>query len=914
MGVPRMKKLFVGCALSALAASSAYAQSTGSIDFEQKEVVITGTRQNGVEGVVIPQTSRTKGVLTSEFIQHTVPGQTINDTINMLPGVSFQNNDPFGSAGGTLSIRGFDSSRISQTFDGIPLNDTGNYAIYSNQQVDPELIEQVNVNLGTTDVDSPSAGASGSTVNIRTRNPTKDFHVRIQGTGGDFDFFRVFGVLDTGEFGPWATRAFISASNASNDAPYGHRGRIEKHQYNAKIYQPIGANGDFVSIAGHYNENRNGFFGSLPLRVDRTQSLAPTPAGQTPRVVGSDLSTNRFPTNADERDYTIAPCTVNLVARPNLADLANTCGSTFDERYNPSNTGNVRVNSRFTLADGLVLTVDPSYQYTLANGGGTVVANEGLFDVNPAGTPSRAPCATTANGATVNCQFGYISGTPYFGKDLNGDGDKLDTIRMLAPSTTQTHRYGVIAGLRYELNPDHSVRVAYTFDYGRHRQTGEVGLLNTNGTPFDVFPRDNPQVDVSGSVLQKRDRLSHAILNQLSGEYTGRFFDALTVTAGIRAPFFKRELDQRCFTTSVTGFVDCFGSKPDAAQVAAYIAANPYSVGPTGLPTGSALPGKRTYKYNKVLPELGFVYKLTQAVALHANYNKGVQVPSTDNLYNDFYYPRQSAQANPKPETTDNIDVGARYTTGKLQAEIALWYTRFENRLAQAYDPVVDRSVYTNLGRVDRYGVDGSISYQPIKPITMYAFGSYLKSKIKDNVAAGGGSTYDCSNASMGSSTDLVNCFFTKGKRESYQPVYTAGGRIEGNFGIFQIGFEGKRTGRRYVNDQNVPVAMCTTIVNGLPTSTNFTTASGNCPSTAARNQVFGAFEKGYTLFNLDARVSLEPLVHSDRTYLQFNVYNLFDKFYSGGSTTTAQLQPTAVTSVQIGAPRAVSATLVVGF
>jgi len=214
MGVPRMKKFLVGCALSALAASSAYAQSTGSIDFEQKEVVITGTRQSGVDGVVIPQTSRTKGVLTSQFIQHTVPGQSINDTINMLPGVSFQNNDPFGSAGGTLSIRGFDSSRISQTFDGIPLNDTGNYAIYSNQQVDPELIEQVNVNLGTTDVDSPSAGASGSTVNIRTRNPTKDFHVRVQGSAGDLDFFRVFGVVDTGEFGPWGTRAFLSASNA----------------------------------------------------------------------------------------------------------------------------------------------------------------------------------------------------------------------------------------------------------------------------------------------------------------------------------------------------------------------------------------------------------------------------------------------------------------------------------------------------------------------------------------------------------------------------------------------------------------------------------------------------------------------------------------------------------------------------
>ena len=43
---------------------------------------------------------------------------------------------------------------------------------------------------------------------------------------------------------------------------------IYKQQYNARIYQPIGTNGDFISIAGHYNQNRNNFFGSLPLRQD----------------------------------------------------------------------------------------------------------------------------------------------------------------------------------------------------------------------------------------------------------------------------------------------------------------------------------------------------------------------------------------------------------------------------------------------------------------------------------------------------------------------------------------------------------------------------------------------------------------------------------------------------------------------
>jgi iron complex outermembrane receptor protein len=122
-----MKKLFVGCALAALATSNAYAQSTGSVDAEdkQQEIVVTGGRSNGVAGVQIPLTARAKGVLNAEFIGHTTPGQSINDTINMLPGVSFQGNDPFGSGGGTLSIRGFDSTRISQTFEGLPLNDTG---------------------------------------------------------------------------------------------------------------------------------------------------------------------------------------------------------------------------------------------------------------------------------------------------------------------------------------------------------------------------------------------------------------------------------------------------------------------------------------------------------------------------------------------------------------------------------------------------------------------------------------------------------------------------------------------------------------------------------------------------------------------------------------------------------------------
>src|SRR3546814_455957 len=233
---------------------------------------------------------------SSDVCSSDLPGQTILDTINLVPGVVFTNNDAYGSSGGQLSIRGFSEDRISLTFDGVPLNDSGNYAIYSNQQLDPELIEQVNVNLGTTDVDSPTAAATGSTVNYRTMVPTEDFGVKVSGSAGEYKFFRIFGLVNTGEFTPFGTRAFFSASTASNDNPFNNYGRVRKKQFNARVWQPVGDNGDFVSVAGHYNVNRNNFFGSVPLRLDPDLN------------VGSGRN-DRFPITKDEREYLINyPC------------------------------------------------------------------------------------------------------------------------------------------------------------------------------------------------------------------------------------------------------------------------------------------------------------------------------------------------------------------------------------------------------------------------------------------------------------------------------------------------------------------------------------------------------------------------------------------------------------------------------
>jgi iron complex outermembrane receptor protein len=143
----------VGCLLSATAAM---AQSTGTDAVEQ--VVVTASTVKNQNGAIVQQTvPKSRSTITQEFISRQVPGQTILDSLNLMPGVNFTNNDAYGSAGGDITIRGFDSQRIALLQDGVPLNDSGNYAIYPNQQMDSELIAKVDVNTGTTDVDSPTA-------------------------------------------------------------------------------------------------------------------------------------------------------------------------------------------------------------------------------------------------------------------------------------------------------------------------------------------------------------------------------------------------------------------------------------------------------------------------------------------------------------------------------------------------------------------------------------------------------------------------------------------------------------------------------------------------------------------------------------------------------------------------------------
>ncbi|HEX7692907.1 MAG TPA: TonB-dependent receptor, partial [Sphingomonas sp.] len=241
--------------------------------------------------------------------------------------------------------------------------------------------------------------------------------------------------------------------------------------------------------------------------------------------------------------------------------------------------------------------------------------------------------------------------------------------------------------------------------------------------------------------------------------------------------------------------------------------------------------------------------------------------------------------------TTDNFDVGLRYSTSKVQAFVAGWYTIFTNRLASSYDPVADITYYRNLGKVDKYGVDASVSYRPIPELTLYAFGSYLKSKIKDNVAAGLCTAAYVTANRYGCTTVGADAYYaTAGKREAGAPTYTLGARAQVNLDPVSFGAQVKRTGPRYVNDQNLPVI-------------NNTTGA----------VLYGAKTPGYTVVDLDARVNLDFIGLNKTTYVQFNVSNLFNQYYIG-NLGNANTSDTSNPFVYLGSPRTAMVTVNVQF
>jgi iron complex outermembrane receptor protein len=835
------------CASTALAtglllATGALAQSTAT---QVQELVVTGARglpdTAGLAQQV--QVAKDESVVTQDFIKAQIGTSNFAQLINLLPGVHYSSEDSSGILSGDFRMHGLDCNHLSITIDGSPVNDSGNYACFPGEYLVAELTDHVKVDIGATDVDSPTASAVGGQVSVISKIPEQSFGVHGSAGFGSYNYQRVYAEVDTGAIGPTGLRAYLAINGASLDK-YKGEGYINRRGVDFRVYQPLSGT-SFVSLAGSWVRNRPDFYESGSRAQLATYGnnfdwntvwIAPTIRSGVADVVAAQLT----------------PAATLAAGLPLSAQQQGNNTQYWALHPNPVDFATIRGSSLFQLRDNLTFTFDPSFFYTLANGGGSTAISE-------------------CDKRLLGVNFGKSATVPTSAcRDLNGDGDTLDTVALYTPNNTNTHRWVLTTSLLWELNHENHLQFAYTYDYARHRQSGEYTMVNQQtGDPGDVFGgKDGYGIAIptsDGSILRGRDRASLAKLNQFAVNYIGSFLDDnLKVNVGVRVPHFERDLNQKCYGFNGTS-VFCSTVDPNVVAAAlalasankntnATSAAVPVSLntlmqatitinGLTQLPN-FRMPFAQTYKFDKTLPNAGATYRIGDAHLLYASYAQGFSAPKTDDLYT-------SSPEVVQPETTTTYSAGYRYQTHNLTASANVYDTKYENRIVQSVDPTDPTlSIDRNVGKVDIYGFDGEVGIKPMEHLSLYASATIQKSEIKDNIAV--------SVSVAGVSTPAF--LPTKGKQFVMTPEREFSGRAQYDIGDLTVGLQAKYLSSRFISDVND---------DRIP---------------------------GYATFGLDARYKLPWF--GGRATLQANVDNLFDRDYISRSTTVNATKATQVVLV----------------
>ena len=765
-----LKKLAAGAAMTTLAtmiANGALAQSTGTNAVQ--EIVVTASRPLSLGGLVADQEApKTRDVVSQAYISTQTAGGNAMSQLNLLPGINFTQDDPFGLAGsaGHFSIRGLKGANIGEMEDGLPLNDAGNYAVYAGERLDPEVLGSVNVITGSSEVDAPSASSLGGTINYNSLMPTNTFGGLLDASAGSFGEYRAAGLVNSGEVGPWGTKGWVEASYTQDNKFTTGFGRDYKWQVNGKVYQDLHHDGDFAAVAVFYDRQLLSNYDGVDFAS--SGNTATHPVATTGYNYHGLLTT---PWNTDYNQYFVQP----------PSSSANT--SFQGLQLNPTDTANIRASLLYTLLPNLKLTVDPSYQWVLATGGtlsGTIAGTDPLLIGNGLQTVNKSNYPACTNGA------GQITGIDLDGA-LSSSGAPVcsDTSRITNPSLTQTSRYTVNSNLIWTPLPGQLVQLAYSYDHANVRQTGDYAQIQANGWPTSVFSglqgwSSAPILGVDGNLLERRNRLTLATLNQVSLEYIGKFFDdRLRLDLGVRDPFIARDLNQYCYT-----------NPPSTAYCTSF---------PTAATTAKAtvLPFSINKNYNQPLPNVGATWNFDKQNSVFVDYTEALNAPVNDDLYaigvlgTGGTTTTTPGTDNVKPETSRTVEGGYRFQTSRLRVTVDGYYIEDNNHIVSAFNQLTQDSVDTNVGSIHFYGFEAQAAWVPIEHLTLVGSLAYEHSQVENNIPF--------------SATVSIP---TMGKQFYDTPPWMISGRAQYAWRDFVFGGQFKYVDARYVtalNDLQVP-------------------------------------------------------------------------------------------------------------
>ena len=179
--------------------------------------------------------------LTVQDTQVLPPGTSIQKLLNRIPGVNVQSNDAYGAneESQTISLRGFNGTRLGYTLDGLPLGDNA-YGNYNGLNISRALIAEnfggVELASGIGSLGTASTSNLGGTIQYYSDDPSTTFGGRFGQTIGSDQNRRTYLRLDTGDYHGFSM--YVSGIRATADMWAQPRSPTSTKQFNTKaVYQ-----------------------------------------------------------------------------------------------------------------------------------------------------------------------------------------------------------------------------------------------------------------------------------------------------------------------------------------------------------------------------------------------------------------------------------------------------------------------------------------------------------------------------------------------------------------------------------------------------------------------------------------------------------------------------------------------------
>lgn len=237
-------------------------------------------------------------------------------------------------------------------------------------------------------------------------------------------------------------------------------------------------------------------------------------------------------------------------------------------------------------------------------------------------------------------------------------------------ANNETDQYGFSVQTDWQLGENHYLVAGYEMSFDDLSANSITRQNWMKQIPLPMFSR---QPEILKNDTYDGHQLSHAVYASMESQLPAD----LTLTYGVRYTWVKSEMD-------IIDNLEQTKESKDSSD------------------------GKAVFN-------LGLLWHGTDNLSLRANYAQGYRNPILQELYIDTNMGQDGttyANADLKPEESDNFELGARWVSQSLQLDAAAFYSKADNYIATVYKNNLRAYQYDNVAKAKTFGLElsGSVS------------------------------------------------------------------------------------------------------------------------------------------------------------------------------------------------------------